>query len=92
MVGNDPELVGRFVDNIATIAANARTGEGEVGGEQRAKKSVDRRRHAADSLQSNIRTAVANGTAATQMLADADKLDATRDRRAADPRQRQGAR
>jgi hypothetical protein len=74
-VGTDPELHARFVDNIASVATNARVGELTWAATQRAKKSADDSDALQNSLQSNIRTAVAAGTFNEQMLADADGLD-----------------
>lgn len=75
-LGNDPELTGRFVDNIAQIGATARSGELKWTLEQSAKKSVDDSDALQNGLQSNLRTAIAGGTFNAKMLSDADTLDA----------------
>jgi hypothetical protein len=76
-LGDNPELAARFVDNIAAIAANARVGEAKWAAEQRATKSVEDSNVLQNSLQGNIRTAVATGTATDAMLKDFDALDAS---------------
>lgn len=77
MLGPDPEVQARFIDNIASIAANARTGETEWAMKQRAEKSATDGDQLQSAVQSNIRTAVAGGSFIDSMLGDADKLDAT---------------
>jgi hypothetical protein len=75
-IGNDPDLISRYADNVAAIAATARTGEAKWAIEQRAQKSVNDSDAVQNSLQANIRTAIANGTATGTTLSDADALDA----------------
>lgn len=77
MLGTDPQLQSRFVDNIASIAANARTEETKWAMVQRATKSVTDSTDLQNALQSNIRTAVAGGTFNEQLLHDADAVDTT---------------
>jgi hypothetical protein len=73
-IGSDPELVGRFADNVAAIAATARAGETEWTLKQRAEKRVTDYDALDNAVGSNIRTAVMNGTASAQTLADARAL------------------
>lgn len=73
-LGNDPELVSRFVDNVAAIGAQARVSEETWAAQQRALKSKDDYDTLDGTIGNNIRTAMHNGTFTSQMLADAREL------------------
>jgi hypothetical protein len=77
LIGGNPDLQARFVDNIATIAASARTGEATWAATRRAKKSGDDYEALDNVIGSNIRTAVTNGTATAETLVNAARLRGT---------------
>jgi hypothetical protein len=89
-MGNNPELAARFGDNVAEIAANARTGEVKWAMEQRAKKSVDDSDTLQNGLQSNIRTASPPAPSPTRCWPTPTSSTSARSS-AADRRQRPGA-
>lgn len=68
LLGNDPDLISHFRDNIASIEATARTGEAEWQVKQQALGSVQNYDTFDNAVSSNIRTSVMAGTASDKTL------------------------
>lgn len=72
-LGDDPRLQARFIDNVASIAANTNVRETEWSIEQRAAAYVTNGGQLANQLGSNVQTAVLSGEANGQTLSTAGR-------------------
>lgn len=73
-LGNDPELVDRFVDNVAVLGASARKGEALYSLKSRAEYSVANVGKVPESLANSLYTSALNGEPVAEKVTGAMRL------------------